>query len=89
MKLDTGDFDYFGRCLQGFFFGTILILQLLSCLKLLKQSNINPTGIYSGIFSMYEMAPIGGGISFFMVFVYYISYVGLVLLLRQRILCLW
>ena len=96
MKLSPREFNYLPRCLQGFFFGAISILQLFSCLKLLKQSNINPTtGIYCDIFSMYlqlyasRNGPYRGrNILFYGLCVLYIPYVGRVLLLTQRLIWL-
>src|SRR5271155_1734060 len=41
MQLTQGDFQYFGLCLEGFFFGTICIPEL--SVPLLNHFNITPS----------------------------------------------
>ena len=52
MELTFIEFDYLGRCLEGFFFGMISVAKPKLLLAKAVQRCAIP-GIYSGIFAMY------------------------------------
>ena len=51
MELTSGDFEYLGRFLEGFFFGTISVNSQAQVTKAVQHFPI--PGLYSGIFAMY------------------------------------
>ena len=50
MQLTVADFNYLGLCMEGFWFGTLSVLQMP---RPLTKSHYTVSGLYSGIFAMY------------------------------------